>query len=106
MGKKKEPVGLTGLYTLVHDASCKDKDVVKLRELHTELDEAVVAAYGWELDLRYGHYDTDRLGMRWTIHPDVWDEALDLLLVLNQQRAAAQDAPPLDDPDVTNKEQS
>ncbi len=96
-GKKQEPVGLTGLYTMVHDPACTDTDVKKLRDLHKELDEAVAKAYGWDLDLRHGHYETDRLGMRWTIHPDAWDTALDLLLELNQQRAATQDAPPPDD---------
>jgi hypothetical protein len=93
--------GLTQLYTRVHDPACNDVDVVKLRELHKELDEAVAAAYGWDLDLRHGHYDTDRLGMRWTIHPDAWDEALDRLLALNQERAATQSTTPPDDTELT-----
>ncbi len=104
-GKKKEPVGLTGLYAMVHDPACTHVDVVKLRALHKELDEAVARAYGWDLDLRHGHYETDRLGMRWTIHPDAWDTALDLLLEVNQQRAAAQDAPPPDDHESMSEEE-
>src|SRR5262249_23067501 len=44
-------LGLTKLYNLVKDpelADGDDQDVARLRQIHVELDEAVMAAYGWE----------------------------------------------------------
>ena len=40
--------GLTKTYNRFHDAQDKNSDIVRLRELHHELDFAVLEAYGWD----------------------------------------------------------
>jgi hypothetical protein len=45
--------GLTKTYNRFHDAQDKSPDIVRLRELHHELDLAVLGAYGWN-DLAAG----------------------------------------------------
>lgn len=86
-------LGLTKLYNLVHDpgvADSSDKDVARLRQIHVELDEAVMDAYGWgEVPLGHG-FHTYRQMERWTVSPAARVEILDRLLEENQRRAAAQ----------------
>jgi len=81
-------LGLTKLYNLVHDPAHRDREIKRLRELHTEVDHAVAEAYGWT-DLEFGHgfHDT-RQGRRFTIDPTVQTEILDRLLELNFERYA------------------
>ncbi len=111
-------VGFTALYNLFHDrnlspeavakASKQDADVaaevhsglLRLRELHREMDEAVLAAYGWHepsddgppIDLRHDFYEVDYLPendrVRFTIHPEARRELLKRLLILNHKRHA------------------
>ena len=111
-------LGLTKTYNLFHDpklspevvakASKQDADVaaeaysglLRLRELHREMDEAVLAAYGWHeptddgppIDLRHDFYEVDYLPendrVRYTIHPDARRELLKRLLLLNHKRHA------------------
>ena len=38
-------LGLTALYNLVHAEAAHDEDIVRLREIHVEIDEAVREAY-------------------------------------------------------------
>jgi len=78
--------GLTTTYNHVHDPTDRDPAVVALRELHTEIDEAVLASYGWDLDLGIGHHPT-KIGTRWTVSPRARFELLDLLLEENHRRA-------------------
>ncbi|WP_378056546.1 Eco57I restriction-modification methylase domain-containing protein [Actinophytocola glycyrrhizae] len=79
-------LGLTKLYNRVHDEAVAEPDIVRLREIHVEVDEAVAEAYGWtDLDLRHGFHDT-RQGRRFTIDPVVQVEILDRLLELNFER--------------------
>lgn len=81
-------LGLTKLYNLVHDPSIDDEEILRLREIHTEIDNATAEAYGWgDLDLGHGFHDT-RQGRRFTIAPDVQVEVLDRLLELNHERYA------------------
>ena len=117
LGKILE-LGLTDLYNLFHsselsvelvmETSKQDADVaaeaysglIRLRELHCEMDEAVLAAYGWHeptdvgppLDLRHDFYEVDYLPendrVRFTIHPDTRLELLKRLLLLNHKRHA------------------
>ena len=90
-------MGLTKTYNLVHDPAVSDPEVVNLRGVHVEIDEAVCEAYGWsDLDLRHAHYET-RQGVRWTVHPEVQTELLDRLLELNHERYAAEVAAGLHD---------
>lgn len=78
--------GLTTTYNHVHDPADSDPEVVALRDLHAEIDEAVLAAYGWDLDLEIGHHPT-KIGTRWTVSPRARFELLDLLLEESHRRA-------------------
>lgn len=105
-------LGLTDIYNLFHnreltpaivakisgkpeEAEAGYRGVVELRKLHYELDEAVVAAYGWS-DLNLDHNFTDVEALpendrtRYTISVLARKELLKRLLVLNYQRAAAE----------------
>ena len=39
--------GLTTTYNRFHDPDERSPDILKLRELHAEMDRAVLTAYGW-----------------------------------------------------------
>jgi hypothetical protein len=92
----RRKIGLTSLYNLVNDPKIQeDADVARLREIHVELDEATMAAYGWD-DVPLDHgYHTYRQMERWTVSPAARVEILDRLLELNHERARAegQDVP-------------
>jgi len=78
--------GLTKTYNRFHDPKEHSPDFVQLRELHTEMDEAVARAYGWDdLKLEPGFHETKQ-GLRYTISEDARREVLDRLLLLNHQQ--------------------
>jgi hypothetical protein len=78
--------GLTKTYNRVHDSEEDASDVVRLRELHVELDHAVAAAYGWtDLGLDHDFHDTPQ-GRRFTVGPATRVEILDRLLELDHER--------------------
>jgi methylase of polypeptide subunit release factors len=79
-------IGLTATYNVVNTPAATDDDVVALRHAHVALDEAVLAAYGWQdLALDHGFHDTAQ-GRRFTIATAVRVELLDRLLELNHRR--------------------
>jgi hypothetical protein len=102
-------IGLTNLYNLVHDESVRDDDIVELRNIHTEIDEAVRDAYAadeeaepeirefertigsatlptWrEIVLGHGFHQVPP-GMRFTVSPQARVDLLDKLLALNHYR--------------------
>jgi hypothetical protein len=83
-------LGLTSLYNRVHSPDVADHTIARLRELHRQIDEAMMAAYGWEdLDLEVGHHPT-KIGVRWTVSPKARFELLDRLLIENHRRAVEQ----------------
>ncbi|MEW8025275.1 MAG: type IIL restriction-modification enzyme MmeI [Candidatus Thiodiazotropha sp.] len=113
----KMQLGLTKTYNLFHDPDLSPEavekaskrsaeiaaeayqDILKLRDLHRQMDEAVLAAYGWHetsekwgpaIDLRHDFYEVDYLPendrIRYTIHPDARREILKRLLLLNHER--------------------
>jgi methylase of polypeptide subunit release factors len=64
--------------------------ILKLRELHVQMDEAVLDAYGWnDIALQHDFYEVDYLPendrVRFTIHPDARKEVLKRLLELNHK---------------------
>jgi hypothetical protein len=64
--------------------------ILQLRELHVQMDEAVLEAYGWsDIQLRHDFYEVDYLPendrVRFTIHPDARKEVLKRLLELNHK---------------------
>jgi len=102
-------LGLTPLYALFNNPSVIDRDVLDLRSIHVEVDEAVREAYAseeeqepgigefetrvasaplpaWrEIELRHGFHET-RQGVRFTITPQARIDVLDKLLALNHYR--------------------
>ena len=91
--------GMTKTYNRFHDPNEEDSRILRLRELHIDMDRAVLDAYGWtdipsecEFLLDYA-IDEEEWGKkkkpwryRWPDH--VRDEVLGRLLELNAQRAA------------------
>ncbi|MFE5158155.1 Eco57I restriction-modification methylase domain-containing protein [Streptomyces sp. NPDC056697] len=86
-------LGLTKLYNLVNDpaiSDAADSDVARIRQIHVELDQAVMAAYGWD-DVPLDHgFHTYRQMQRWTVSPAARVKILDRLLEENHLRAAYQ----------------
>jgi hypothetical protein len=108
-------LGLTDIYNLFHDRDLTPAEVARvskkpaeaevgyqgilqLRALHRELDEAVLAAYGWTGQVSLGHdfHEVDTLAendrVRYTISPAARKEILGRLLALNHERAAQEQA--------------
>lgn len=66
------------------------RGILKLRELHVQMDETVLDAYGWkDVELKHDFYEVDYLPendrVRFTIHPDARKEILKRLLELNHK---------------------
>ncbi len=110
-------LGLTDIYNLFHDrdlsveavakasknpthAEAGHRGILELRDLHRQLDEAVLAAYGWSgvggVALSHDFHDVEALPeddrVRYTISPTARKEVLKRLLALNHARAAAEAA--------------
>ena len=97
--------GLTDTYNRFHDPDEDNPDILKLRQLHAEMDKAVLAAYSWddinptcEFLLDYEEEESIEEGTRsrkkpyryrWT--EDTHDEVLTRLLALNKERAQAEE---------------
>lgn len=94
--------GMTKTYNYFHDPDERDADILKLRELHTAMDRAVLDAYGWddistdcEFLLDYEVEDEEggrrkKKPWRYRWPSEVHDEVLARLLELNQRRAEAE----------------
>ena len=101
--------GLTATYNRFHDPDERDPDILRLRELHAEMDRAVLDAYGFtdiptDCIFRLDYEEPeDSVGdeeapakrrkkkpwrLRWP--EEVHDEVLARLLELNRQRAEAE----------------
>ncbi len=81
-------IGLTATYNLFHSPDCSDSDIARLRELHAEMDRAILACYCWQdLDPQHGFWQNERGQTRYTVSPTARREILRRLLVLNQEIA-------------------
>ena len=91
--------GMTKTYNRFHDPNEDDSRIVRLRELHADMDRAVLDAYGWTdipteceflLDYEIDEEEWGKKKKPWRYRwPDpVRDEVLGRLLELNAQRAA------------------
>ncbi|CAL9582303.1 hypothetical protein SUDANB106_05071 [Streptomyces sp. enrichment culture] len=102
-------LGLTDLYDMINSPGIEgssDDDVRRLREIHVELDQAVMTAYGWDdVPLEHG-FHTYRQMQRWTVSPAARVEILDRLLEENHRRAASQGivSPPGDNEGIEDEE--
>jgi methylase of polypeptide subunit release factors len=89
-------LGMTDLYGMFNNPDVtEDADVNRLRALHTEVDHAVLQAYGWtDVALEHGFSEYRQL-RRFTVSPEARSELIDRLLELNHERARAeaQDVP-------------
>lgn len=106
-------LGLTDIYNLFHDrdltpeiVAMKSKkpdeseagyqSILELRALHKQLDEAILAAYGWSNEVSLGHdfHEVETLPendrVRYTISPAARKEILNRLLAENHARATAE----------------
>lgn len=106
-------LGLTDIYNLFHrrnlttehvakvskkspeEAEAGYQGILELRNLHSQLDNAIRDAYGWpDLDLGHDFHEMETLAendrVRYTISPEARKEILKRLLALNHQRAAEQ----------------
>jgi hypothetical protein len=78
--------GLTKVFNAFNAENESSSDIQSLRCLHTKMDQAVVAAYGWEdLELAHGFHETKQ-GVRFTISQEARREILQRLLKLNHER--------------------
>jgi hypothetical protein len=88
---RDEHIGLTKLYRRFHDSYDTDSRFRCLRDLHRQIDEVVLRAYGWDdLDLEHGFHDVPYLPendrVRFTISEAARVEVLRRLSELNRQR--------------------
>lgn len=82
----------TDVYNLFHAPEETSADILKLRKLHSEIDELVADAYLWgNLALHHGFHIT-RQGIRYTICEAARRTVLDYLLGLNYKRHAEEKA--------------
>jgi hypothetical protein len=94
--------GLTKTYNRFHDPEESSPDIIKLRELHAQMDAAVLAAYGWtdfptacdfildyedEADAEESTGRKKKKPWRFRWPDEVRDEVLARLLKLNAERA-------------------
>lgn len=111
----EQRIGLTQFYNAFHDPNCGESGVLKLRDLHSELDNAVRDAYGWrDLDLEHGWFKTvtpeekkdkktgkvrvvEHVEWRFTISERARQEVLRRLLELNHKLYAEEVAAGLHD---------
>jgi hypothetical protein len=78
--------GLTSTYNRFHNPEEGAGDIVRLRELHVEMDKSVASAYGWD-DLELGHdFHQTAQGVRFTVSESARREILSRLLKLNHER--------------------
>jgi hypothetical protein len=87
----RRQLGLTSLYNLVNDpdVTC-NADVDRMREIHVEIDEAVMEAYSWTDVLLDHGFHTYRQMERFTVSPAARVEILDRLLEENHRREGAE----------------
>jgi hypothetical protein len=96
----KNNEGLTKTYNRFHDPYEHDPDIERLRDLHAQMDRAVLQAYGWDVptkceflldyELDEEEWGKKRKPYRYRWPDDVRNEVLARLIALNGERAAAE----------------
>jgi hypothetical protein len=82
--------GLTKTYNALKDPGCNNPRILTLRDLHEELDRAVLDAYGWR-DVPVPPYCATNDAERGQLQA-FQDDVIDRLFVLNAERAAQEAA--------------
>jgi hypothetical protein len=81
-------IGLTATYNLFNNPQNTDADIARLRELHTQMDYAILACYGWQdLQPQHGFHQNERGQTRYTVAPAARREMLQRLVELNAEVA-------------------
>jgi hypothetical protein len=84
--------GLTQTYNKLKDAGCQDEAIVALRNLHLDLDRAVLTAYGWDdLHPLVPPYTTPTTDAEKRALAAFEDAVIDRLFALNAHRAGTND---------------
>jgi hypothetical protein len=94
----KNNQGLTKIYNRFHDPDECDSKVLKLREMHSVMDRAVLDAYGWsdipihcdfllDYEIDEEEWGNKKKPYRYRWPDDIRDEVLARLLELNAKRA-------------------
>lgn len=78
--------GLTQTYNRLKDPDCLETPIEKLRQLHIEMDRAVLGAYGWN-DIEVPPFTTPTTPEQAKTREAFQDEVIDRLFVLNAERA-------------------
>jgi hypothetical protein len=78
--------GLTDIYNQLKDPRCDDPAIVTLRQLHEDMDRAVLAAYVWS-DLSVPPYQSPTTDPERKALESFEDEIIDRLFTLNAERA-------------------
>lgn len=109
-------VGITKLYNKFHDPECNVESIIELRGLHSQIDKAVIDAYGWmdiklEPDFIEVPYLPENDRVRFTISEVARLEVLRRLSWLNKDRFDEESAQKIDEKKntkkkVTNKKRS
>ena len=97
MIERKE--GMTKIYNRFHDPYQDDPAIIRLRELHTAMDRAVLDTYGWtdistgcnfllDYEIDETTWGTKKKPYRYRWPDETRDEVLARLLALNAERAA------------------
>lgn len=79
--------GLTTTYNELKRPDINDAAIEDLRQLHVQMDRAVLAAYGWD-DIEVPPYTTPETEAEWKTKEGFEDEVIDRLFALNAERAA------------------
>lgn len=91
----KNGIGLTKMDKMFHDPKRNEEDLLKIRRVFTEMNEAIVQAYGWnDIDLEQGFhqvpYRPEGQNIRFTINENARQAVLSRLASLNKARHEAQ----------------
>ena len=88
--------GLTKTYNRFYDRYENDPDIARLRQLHGEMDRAVLGEYGWDdiavrceflSDFEAAEEPTSKRFWRYCWPDEIRDEVLGRLIELNSERA-------------------
>lgn len=79
-------LGFTGVYNLVHARDVQAADVIRFRALISELDRAVLLAYGWQDIVLEHQFVATKRGERYGVAAETRSEVLRRLSALNRQR--------------------
>ncbi|MBO9460681.1 DNA methyltransferase [Labrenzia sp. R5_0] len=87
--------GMTKFYNDFHDPGCNDAAIVACRDLQKQIDEAVLATYGFDdIDLDIGFHQVAYLpagkNTRYTMSEDARQKVLSRLALLNKERHEAE----------------